>query len=144
VYFVSGGSEAVESAIKVARQYFVERGEPQRRHVIARRQSYHGNTLGALAAGGNVARRAPYHPLLVENSQIAPCYEYRHRREHETSEAYGRRVADELEAEIERLGSDTVMAFLVEPVVGATLGAVPAVDGYFGRIGRSATVTASC
>ncbi|MDH4276556.1 MAG: aspartate aminotransferase family protein [Acidimicrobiia bacterium] len=134
VYFVSGGSEAVESAIKAARQYFVERGDPRRRHVIARRQSYHGNTLGALAAGGNVARRAPYHPLLVENSHIAPCYEYRHRCEDETSEAYGRRVADELEAEIVRLGRDTVMAFLVEPVVGATLGAVPAVDGYFRRI----------
>ncbi|MDH3301099.1 MAG: aspartate aminotransferase family protein [Acidimicrobiia bacterium] len=134
VYFVSGGSEAVESAIKVARQYFIERGEPQRDHLIARRQSYHGNTLGALAAGGNVARRAPYQPLLVETSHIAPCYEYRHRHKGETAAEYGRRAADELEAEIERLGADTVMAFLAEPVVGATLGAVPAVDGYFARI----------
>ncbi len=134
VYFVSGGSEAVESAIKAARQYFVERGEPQRRHLIARRQSYHGNTLGALAAGGNVARRAPYHPLLVETSHIAPCYEYRHRGESESAIDYGRRVADELETEIERLGAGNVMAFLAEPVVGATLGAVPAVDGYFRRI----------
>ncbi len=136
VYLVSGGSEAVESAIKVARQYFMERGEPQRSHVIARRQSYHGNTLGALAAGGNIARRAPYHPLLVESSHISPCYEYRHRRPDETADEYGRRSADELEAEIERLDPDRVMAFLAEPVVGATLGAVPAVDGYFQRIGE--------
>ncbi len=134
VYYVSGGSEAVESAIKVARQYFVERGEPQRRHLIARRQSYHGNTLGALSAGGNVARRAPYQPLLVETSHIAPCYEYRHRREAESPADYGRRAADELEVEIQRLGAENVMAFLAEPIVGATLGAVPAVEGYFRRV----------
>ncbi len=134
VFFVSGGSEAVESALKVARQYFMERGEPRRGHVIARRQSYHGNTLGALAAGGNVARRAPYRPLLFDSSHISPCYEYRHRRDDEPVHEYGRRSAEELEAEIERLGADTVMAFVAEPVVGATLGAVPAVDGYFARV----------
>ena len=134
VYFVSGGSEAVESAIKLARQYHVENGEPQRRHLIARRQSYHGNTIGALSAGGNAWRRQQFGPLLVEMSHIAPCYEYADRPEDETPEAYGQRVANELEAEILRLGEDSVMAFIAEPVVGATLGAVPAVPGYFKRL----------
>ncbi|GHC26294.1 adenosylmethionine-8-amino-7-oxononanoate aminotransferase [Gemmobacter nanjingensis] len=134
VYLVSGGSEAVEAALKLARQYFMEIGQPQRHRVIARRQSYHGNTLGALAAGGNAWRRAQFAPLLVETSHIAPCYEYRDRAPGETVEAYGLRVADELEAEINRLGPETVMAFIAEPVVGATAGAVPAVPGYFRRI----------
>ncbi|PWQ99638.1 aspartate aminotransferase family protein [Leucothrix arctica] len=134
VYFVSGGSEAVESAIKLARQYFVEKGEPQRRHLIARRQSYHGNTLGALSAGGNALRRKKFAPLLVEMSHIAPCYEYAERHETESVADYGLRVANELESEIQRLGADSVMAFIAEPVVGATLGAVPAVPGYFKRI----------
>jgi len=134
VYFVSGGSEATESALKLARQYFVEQGQTQRRHVIARRQSYHGNTLGALAAGGNAWRREPFAPLLFEVRHIAPCYEYALRAEGETAQAYGLRAAQELEDEILRLGPDTVMAFMAEPVVGATLGAVPAVEGYFKRI----------
>ncbi|MGY6634610.1 MAG: aspartate aminotransferase family protein [Alkalilacustris sp.] len=134
VYLVSGGSEAIEAALKLARQYFVEIGQPARHRVIARRQSYHGNTLGALAAGGNAWRRAQFAPLLVEVSHIAPCYAYRDRREDESPEAYGRRVADELDAEIRRLGPETVMAFVAEPVVGATLGAVPAVAGYLRRI----------
>lgn len=134
VYLVSGGSEAVEAAIKLARQYFMETGQPQRHRVIARRQSYHGNTLGALAAGGNAWRRAQFAPLLAETSHIAPCYEYRDRHDGETPEAYGLRVADELEAEIQRLGPETVMAFVAEPVVGATMGAVPAVPGYLKRI----------
>jgi adenosylmethionine-8-amino-7-oxononanoate aminotransferase len=134
VYLVSGGSEAMEAALKLARQYMIETGQPGRHRVIARRQSYHGNTLGALAAGGNAWRRAPFAPLLVETSHIAPCYEYRERREGESLEAYGRRAADELEAEILRLGPETVMAFLCEPVVGATAGAVPAVPGYLRRI----------
>ena len=134
VYLVSGGSEAVESAIKLARQYHVERGEPQRRHLIARRQSYHGNTLGALSAGGNAWRRAQFAPLLVEMSHIAPCYEYAERTQDETLAEYGHRTAQELEDEILRLGPDTVIAFIAEPVVGATLGAVPAVEGYFTRI----------
>jgi adenosylmethionine-8-amino-7-oxononanoate aminotransferase len=134
VYLVSGGSEAVEAALKLARQYFVEIGQPRRARVIARRQSYHGNTLGALAAGGNAWRRAQFAPLLVETSHVAPCYEYRDRAEDETPEAYGLRLADELEAEILRLGPETVMAFIAEPVVGATAGAVPAVPGYFRRI----------
>ena len=134
IYYVSGGSESVEAAIKLARQFFLERGQPERTRLIARRQSYHGNTLGALAAGGNHARRELYFPLLVESSHISPCYEYRGRNDGETSGEYGRRVADELEAEILRLGPETVMAFLAEPVVGATLGAVPAVDGYLQRV----------
>ncbi|NRB16587.1 MAG: aspartate aminotransferase family protein [Rhodobacteraceae bacterium] len=134
VYFVSGGSEATEAAIKLARQYHVERGEPQRRHLIARRQSYHGNTLGALAAGGNEWRRAQFAPLLIDISHIAPCYEYADRNDGESAFDYGQRVANELEAEILRLGPDTVMAFMAEPVVGATSGAVVAVEGYFKRI----------
>ncbi|MFP1644880.1 aspartate aminotransferase family protein [Pontitalea aquivivens] len=134
VYLVSGGSEAVEAALKLARQYFLEIGQPQRHRVIARRQSYHGNTLGALATGGNEWRRAQFAPMLVETTHIAPCYEYRGRAEGETPEAYGLRVADELEAEITRLGPESVMAFVAEPVVGATAGAVPAVPGYLKRI----------
>lgn len=134
VYLVSGGSEATEAAIKLARQYFVEKGEDQRRHLIARKQSYHGNTIGALSAGGNIWRRQQFAPLLVDVKHISPCFEYRFREEGESAEAYGLRAAQELEDEILRLGSDTVMAFMAEPVVGATLGAVPAVEGYFKRI----------
>lgn len=134
VYFVSGGSEAVEAAIKLARQFHVDNGEPQRKHLIARRQSYHGNTLGALSAGGNQMRRAQFEPILTEVHHIAPCYEYAEKRDDETSYKYGQRTAQELEEEILRLGPDKVMAFLAEPVVGATLGAVPAVGGYFKRI----------
>ena len=134
VYPLAGGSEAVEAALKLARQYFVETGEPGRHRVIARRQSYHGNTLGALAVGGNAWRREKYAPLLIEVSHIAPCYAYRDRRDGESPEDYGRRAADTLEAEIERLGAETVMAFIAEPVVGATAGALPPSPGYFARI----------
>ncbi|MEM9394620.1 MAG: aspartate aminotransferase family protein [Pseudomonadota bacterium] len=133
-YFVSGGSEAAEAAIKLARQYFVELGQPERRHLIARRQSYHGNTLGALAAGGNEWRRTQFSPLLIDVSHIAPCYEYVLRQDGESASDYGLRAAQELEDEILRLGPETVMAFMAEPVVGATLGAVPAVEGYFKRV----------
>ncbi|MEH3022546.1 MAG: aspartate aminotransferase family protein [Pseudomonas oryzihabitans] len=134
VYFVSGGSEAVETALKLARQYFVEIGQPARRHVIARRQSYHGNTLGALAAGGNEWRRQQFQPLLIDVSHVSPCYAYREQRADESSEQFATRLAQELEAEILRLGADQVMAFIAEPVVGATLGAVAAVPGYFRKI----------
>jgi len=134
VYFVSGGSEAVEAALKLARQYFVERGEPQRRHIIARRQSYHGNTLGALATGGNAWRRQQFQPLLIDISHVSPCYAYRDMLENETEVQYAERLAQELETEINRLGADQVMAFIAEPVVGATMGAVPAVQSYFKRI----------
>lgn len=134
VYFLSGGSEAVETALKMARQYFVEKGEPSRKHFIARRQSYHGNTLGALAAGGNEWRRAKFNPLLIDVSHIAPVHEYRWREDGESPEDYGLRVANELETEIQRLGAENVIAFIAEPVVGATMGAVPPVPGYFKRI----------
>ncbi|RWB34081.1 MAG: aspartate aminotransferase family protein [Mesorhizobium sp.] len=133
-YFVSGGSEAVEAALKMARQFFVETGKPERRNVIARRQSYHGNTLGALAAGGNEWRRAQFRPLLIDTHHIDPCYAYRYQEAGESEEAYGLRAAQALEDKILELGPDTVMAFVAEPVVGATAGAVPAVPGYFGRI----------
>ena len=134
VYFVSGGSEAVEAALKLARQYHIENGEPERQHIIARRQSYHGNTLGALSTGGNQLRRKQFEALLINVSHISPCYEYVDKKEHESTYKYGQRVAQELEDEILRLGSKKVMAFVAEPVVGATMGAVPAVDGYFKRI----------
>jgi len=134
VYFVSGGSEAVEAAIKMARQYFLETGRPGRRRLIARRQSYHGNTLGALAAGGNLWRRRQFEPILIDVTHISPCYAYRDRAPDETEEEYGQRVADDLERAVERLGADSVMAFIAEPVVGATAGAVPPVPGYFRRI----------
>jgi adenosylmethionine-8-amino-7-oxononanoate aminotransferase len=134
VYFVSGGSEANEAALKLARQYFLEIGQPARHKIIARRQSYHGNTLGVLAVGGNLWRREPFEPLLMPVTHIAPCHEYRDRAEDETAEAYGIRAANELEAAIQAAGPETVAAFIAEPVVGATSGAVPAVPGYFKRI----------
>jgi adenosylmethionine-8-amino-7-oxononanoate aminotransferase len=134
VYFVSDGSEAIETALKMARQYFLEIGEPERCRFISRRQSYHGNTLGALAVGGNMWRRAPFQPLLIDVPLIAPCFPYRFKPAEESEEAYGRRVADELEAEILRLGPGTVAGFVAETVVGATAGCVPAVPGYFRRI----------
>ncbi len=130
VYFVSGGSEAMEAALKMARQYFVEIGQPQRRRFVARRQSYHGNTLGALAVGGNAWRREPFRPLLVEATHVSPCYEYRDRAPHETPEAYGRRLVAELAATFERLGPETIVAFVAETVVGATAGALCPVPGY--------------
>jgi adenosylmethionine-8-amino-7-oxononanoate aminotransferase len=134
VYLVSGGSEAAEAAIKLARQYWVEKGEPQRGHLIARKQSYHGNTIGALSAGGNEWRRQQFGPLLLDVSHIDPCYEYRYRRDDESPEAYGLRAAQALEDEILRVGPETVMAFMAEPVVGATAGALTAAPGYYWRI----------
>jgi len=133
-YFVSGGSEAMETALKMARQYFVESGQPERCRFIARWQSYHGNSLGALAVGGHQGRRQLYGPLLIDTSHIAPCFAYRGMAPGEDEKTYGRRVADELETELLRLGPETVCAFVAETVVGATAGAVPAVPGYFSRI----------
>jgi adenosylmethionine-8-amino-7-oxononanoate aminotransferase len=131
-YFVSGGSEAIEASLKIARQYFVERGEPERRHFIARRQSYHGNTLGALAAGGNAWRRAPHAPLLSSAfSHVTPAFSYREKRESESDAAFVARLAAELEAEFQRLGPNTIAAFIAEPVVGATAGCVTAPQCYF-------------
>ncbi len=132
--FVGSGSEAMEAALKLARQYHLERGEPRRARIISRRMSYHGNTLGALAVGGHAERRAFYAPLLMEVPLIPPCFAYRFRRDDEGEEAYGQRVADELEAEILRHEPGTVAAFAAEPVVGATIGTVPPVPGYFRRI----------
>jgi len=134
VYVVGSGSEAIEAALKMARQYFVERGEGGRTRFIARRQSYHGNTLGALAVGGNAARRAVYGPLLMPVEHIAPCYAYRDQAAGESAEAYGRRIADELDAAIRRLGAGTVAAFVAETISGATLGCATPVPGYFKRI----------
>ena len=134
VFYVSGGSEAIEAALKLARQYFVERGEPQRGTIVARRQSYHGITLGALATGGRPAQRTQFAPLLIETHHVSPVYEYRERRADETPQAYGERLAGELEDTIAALGGETIMAFVAETVVGATLGAVPAVPGYFRRV----------
>jgi adenosylmethionine-8-amino-7-oxononanoate aminotransferase len=134
VYFVSGGSEAVEAALKLARQYFVEKGEPERRHFIARRQSYHGNTLGALAIGGNAWRREPFLPILVEAHHVSPCYAYREQQAGESDDAFTQRLADELESKILALGPQTVAAFVAETVVGATVGAVPPVGDYFRKI----------
>jgi len=134
VYLVSGGSEAIEAALKLARQYYVEKGEPNRKAIIARQQSYHGNTLGALAAGGNKWRRDQFAPLLIDTHHIAPCFAYRGKNESEDDFDYGQRVANELEHKLLELGPNTVMAFIAEPVVGATAGAVTAVDGYFRRI----------
>jgi adenosylmethionine-8-amino-7-oxononanoate aminotransferase len=131
-YFVSGGSEAIEASIKLARQYFIERGEPKRAHFIARRQSYHGNTLGALAAGGNAWRREPYAPLLsAAFSHVTPAFAYHEKHDHESEADFVARLVAELEAEFQRLGPDTVAAFIAEPVVGATAGCVPAPEGYF-------------
>ena len=131
-YFVSGGSEAIEASLKLARQYFVETGQPRRARFIARRQSYHGNTLGALAAGGNALRRAPYAPMLADAfSHVTPAFAYREKREEESEDAFTARLAAELEAEFQRLGPDTVAAFVAEPVVGATAGCVTAPPGYF-------------
>jgi adenosylmethionine-8-amino-7-oxononanoate aminotransferase len=134
-WFCSSGSEGNEAAIKLARQYFLEIGQPRRTKTIARRQSYHGTTLGALAAGGNIMRRAYYEPILSQaHSLVSPCFPYRFKHDAETDAQYLDRLADELDAEFQRLGPDTVMAFLAEPVVGATTGCVTALPGYFQRV----------
>jgi adenosylmethionine-8-amino-7-oxononanoate aminotransferase len=134
-FFVSSGSEAFEAALKLARQYFLEIGQPQRSRFIARRQGYHGTTLGALAAGGNAMRRAPYLPLLSESfSHVSPCFAYRFQASDESDEQYVARLGDELEAEFQRLGPENVVAFCAEPVVGATTGCVTALPGYFRRV----------
>ncbi|MEL6871349.1 MAG: aspartate aminotransferase family protein, partial [Pseudomonadota bacterium] len=132
--YLGSGSEAMEAAIKLARQYHLERGEPQRQKLVARHFSYHGNTLGALAVGGHAARRKPYDPMLIDVAYIDPCYAYRYREPQEEAAAFGRRMADQLEAKLVELGPETVAAFIAEPVVGATLGTQPAASGYFKRI----------
>lgn len=133
-YFVCGGSEAMEAALKLARQYALEKGQESRKYIVARQQSYHGNTLGALATGGNQWRRKPFEPLMVSTSHIPPCYAYRYQHEGESDDDYALRSANHLRLEIERLGPENVLAFVAEPVVGATLGAVPPVGNYFQHI----------
>lgn len=132
--FLGSGSEAMEAALKLARQYHLEKGAPGRVRFIGRNMAYHGNTLGALSIGGHAARRKPYAPLLMEVGRVPACYAYRLKQEGETDEAFGRRTANAIEDEIRRLGPDTVAAFVCEPVGGATLGCVPPVPGYFSRI----------
>jgi adenosylmethionine-8-amino-7-oxononanoate aminotransferase len=134
VLLLSGGSEAIEAALKLSRQYFVEAGEPDRHLYIARRQSYHGNTLGALSVGGNEWRRAMYAPIMVPGNHIAPCFAYREQRDHESLGSYALRAANELEDKINELGAGNVAAFVAETVVGATAGAVAPAPGYFKRI----------
>jgi adenosylmethionine-8-amino-7-oxononanoate aminotransferase len=134
VYVVSGGSEAIESALKLARQHFVEIGQPERTTFVARRQSYHGNTLGALAVGGNEWRRRQFAPLLIDVGRVSPCYEYRDRAAGESRDVYTARLLAELQGEFERIGPERVIAFVAEPVVGATLGAVPPTPGYFAGV----------
>jgi len=133
VFFTSGGSEATETALKLARQYHLERGEPQRVRMLARRQSYHGSTLGAMAVSGNVARRAPYVPLLPDWGHIAPCFCYRCPFE-KTFPDCRIACAEDLESLIQQVGSGTVAAFLFEPLSGATLGAADPPEGYAQRI----------
>lgn len=135
VYLVSGGSEAVESGLKIARQYHYDRGNYKKSHIIARKQSYHGNTLGALAAGENIPRKKPYETILSKCfHHISACHYWRWAMSGESSDDYGLRVANELEDKIIDLGPDNVSTFIAETIVGATMGAVPAVDNYFKRI----------
>lgn len=134
-FFVSSGSEAMESALKLARQHFIERGEPERTRFIARRQSYHGNTLGSLAVGGNVGRRIPYEPIFADRfSLVSPCFPFHYQHAGESDQQYVARLATELDLEFQRLGPATVAAFCAEPVVGATAGCVTALPGYFSAI----------
>jgi adenosylmethionine-8-amino-7-oxononanoate aminotransferase len=133
VYFTSGGSEATETAIKLARQYFLESQQPSRYRVLARKQSYHGSTLGAMSVSGNVARRAPYTPMIAEWGHVVPCFCY-HCPFDKTFPECNLACADDLDAFLRANDASSVAAFLFEPVVGATLGAAPAVDGYTARI----------
>ncbi len=133
VYFTSGGSEATETALKLARQFWIERGEAKRYRVLSRWQSYHGATLGALSVSGNTRRREPFAPMLSEWGHIAPCYCYRCPLGLEYPSC-NVDCADELDRLLEREGSEDVAAFIFEPVVGATLGAVAPPEGYVQRI----------
>ena len=134
VYFLSGGSEANETAIKLARQYWLARGKRDKHIVISRNQSYHGNTIGALSVSGNPGRREIFAPLLKDWPRVDPCYAYRHQGADESPEDYGLRAAHSLEKAIAEVGADNVSAFIAETVVGATMGAVPPVRGYLKEI----------
>lgn len=135
-YFVSGGSEAVETALKLARQYFVETGQPERTRFIARQQSYHGNTLGALAVGGNEWRRRQFAPLLMDVIRVSACNEYRDRRADESQQQYTERLLQELEQAMIDAGPETIIGFCAETVVGATSGATPPTPGYLQGVRR--------
>jgi adenosylmethionine-8-amino-7-oxononanoate aminotransferase len=133
VYFTTGGSEAAETALKLARQYWIEKGEKKRWRVLSRWQSYHGSTLGALGVSGNVRRREMFAPMMADWGHIPPCYCYRcplglHYPECNVD------CADELDRTLDRDGADDVAAFIFEPVVGATLGAVVPPEGYVQRL----------
>ncbi|CAM1500413.1 Fc.00g095750.m01.CDS01 [Cosmosporella sp. VM-42] len=132
-YIVSSGSEAVDSAMKLARQYYVEKGELQRKRFVARKQAYHGNTIGSMSVGSNLARRAPYEDtLMLERvSWVSPAYAYRGQHKDETEEDYARRLVEELDAEFQAVGPETVIAFIAETVGGATAGCITAPKGYF-------------
>ena len=134
IYFVTGGSEAIEASLKLSRQYFLEQGKTEKKFFIARKQSYHGNTLGALSIGGNLWRRKPFDPILTQGHHISACNEYRDKREDETEFEYGQRIANELEDKILALGADNVAAFVAETVGGATSGCLTPPKGYFKRI----------
>ena len=136
VWFTAGGSESNESALKIAWQYWRARGQRDKTIIISREFSYHGGTLGATSISGSVFRRAPYEKVLHDWPRIAPCYAYRHQRQNESDEDYGKRVAGELDDAIRAAGPENVAAFIAEPVVGATLGVVPPVAGYFREIRR--------
>ena len=133
VYFTSGGSEATETAIKLARQFHLESGQSSRYRVISRRQSYHGSTLGAMSVSGNLGRRAPYAPLLAEWGHVAPCFCY-HCPFGRTFPECQVACADDLGNFLTDGDPATAAAFLFEPVVGATLGAAAPPDGYADRI----------
>lgn len=131
-FFVGSGSEAMDAAMKLARQYFFETARPERRNFVARKQGYHGTTIGAMSLSSNLPRKVPYEPLLLTNvSHVSPAYAYQYQRPHESEEQYVHRLAAELDAEFQRLGPSTVIAFVAEPIVGATSGCVPAPTGYF-------------
>ncbi len=133
MWFVSGGSEATENAAKLARQYWLERGKPSKSIVIGRWQSFHGNTMGSMAFGGHTIRRRKYVPMFNEASHLPPMYCYRcHFKQ--TYPACDTYCADYLERLVRMQGSENVAAFIAEPVVGATLGAVPPVPEYFPKI----------
>ncbi|MBL4800677.1 MAG: aspartate aminotransferase family protein [Emcibacter sp.] len=134
VYFTSGGSEANETAFKLAWQYWRAKGQPAKQKIISRIHSYHGNTYGALSISGNMPRRRVMGDVLLDWPRIEPCYAYRHQRPNETAEAYGLRAANHLETMIQQEGAENIAAFIAEPIVGASLGVVSAAPGYFKRI----------
>lgn len=131
--YVTGGSEAVESCLKLSLQYHAARGEMSRRRFIARERSWHGNTLGALSVSGFLERKRAFEGSLLEVSRLSPANVYRPVAG-ATAETAGEACAKELEAEILRLGPEKVCAFIFEPVVGAAGGCVPAPPGYARRV----------